>query len=80
MKVIEVEYNGEIYQRYTNLSTGELIRWKIGNVKVYDKIGKDSWIEWRLHGRWNTLKWLPCKEPEVERLYQKRHTNFEGIN
>jgi len=70
MKTNCIEYKGEMYKRFTNLSTGEIIRWGIGNMKVYDKISDNQWIEWRLTGRWNTLKWLPCEEPEVEKYYQ----------
>jgi hypothetical protein len=69
METTEMEYKGEIYQRYTNTSTGEDIRWKTGNVKVYDKL-PSGWVEWKLSGRWNTLKWGPCEEPEIEKQYQ----------
>jgi hypothetical protein len=67
-----MKYNGEVYGRYINPPQDKevLIRWKIGNMKVYDKISDNQWIEWKLYGRWNTLKWLPCEEPEVERYYQ----------
>ena len=45
-----MEYKGEVYTRYTNPPEDKetLIRWKIGNIKVYDMFsdGK-TWIEWK---------------------------------
>ena len=70
-----MEYKGEVYTRYTNPPEDKetLIRWKIGNIKVYDMFsdGK-TWIEWRWTGRWmNKLQWNHCEEPEIEKLYQQ---------
>ena len=72
MKVIEIKYKGELYQRYDNPPEDKdaVIRWKTGGMKKYDQLPGGTWIEWKLYGRWNTLKWLPCEEPEVEKYYQ----------
>jgi hypothetical protein len=74
MKVIEIEYNGVKYQRYTNPPEDRsiLIRWKVGNIRVYDKISEQYWWEWKWSGRWkNELKWTLCDEPVVEKIYQQ---------
>lgn len=70
MRTTEMEYNGIMYQRYENTSTGESVRWKIGNQRVYDKLSDKRWIEWILSGRWNDMKWKPCEEPEVEKHFK----------
>ena len=74
MKVIEIKYQGEMYQRYTNPPEDKdaVIRWKTGGMKKYDQLPGGTWIEWRLTGRWmNKLQWDICEEPEVEKYYQQ---------
>jgi hypothetical protein len=76
MKVIEIEHEGKLYQRYTNPPSDEpiLVRWKWGTLKVYEKYNGEYWIGWKLSGRWmNTLKFSPCDEPEVEKIYKERY-------
>lgn len=78
MKVIQMEYKGEIYTRQTNPPNDKdiLIRWKRGNLRVYDKISEKYWWEWKFSGRWmNKLGWELCEEPEIEKEYQKRLHN-----
>jgi hypothetical protein len=72
MKVIEIKYQGELYQRYDNPQDKDaVIRWKQGNMKVYDQLPGGTWIEWKLTGRWmNKLQWDICEEPDVEKYYQ----------
>ena len=78
MKVIEIKYKGELYQRYENPPEDKnaVIRWKTGGMKKYDQLddqlrGKTTWLEWKLTGRWmNNLRWQHCEEPEVEKYYQ----------
>ena len=73
MKVIELNYKGQVYRRYTNPEEDPdiLVRWKLGYIRVYDKISEKYWWEWKWSGRWmNTLKWQPCEEPEIEKYYQ----------
>lgn len=65
MRTTEMEYNGIMYQRYQNTPTGEYVRWKMGNQRVYDELGGGRWIEWNTEGMWK-----PCDEPDIEKHFK----------